>query len=263
MIDTNMSGDDDLQAELLANSLAANLLGGQVPNANTSELGAAAGLNMLDLFRKQMIPDPYAHIPFTPELDLKKRQTVRSATELQDAGVGFRRSGTASLTDITFQNGILKMPVFGNENTGEVLFCNAMALERLRPSTGHDVRTYMFFMFGLINSVEDVKLLKSEGLIESRLGSDEQVAELIKRLAKDVFFDPCSRLCIVRDSLNEYYEISMMKWSRRMRDWRRNLMRTYFSSPWSFISLVAAALLLCLTLIQTYYTVKSYTTNKN
>ncbi|KAI3898908.1 hypothetical protein MKW92_010334, partial [Papaver armeniacum] len=50
---------------------------------------------------------------------------------------------------------------------------------------------------------------------------------------------------------------TVMVW-RMCRIWIANLYENYFSNPWTIISLVAAAILMALTVVQTYYTVISY-----
>lgn len=218
--------------------------------------------NMLDIYRGVLVEhDPWPNKPYTPKIE--RGQLVRSATELWDAGVTFRKSQTCGVKDIAFEYGVLSIPVFSIEHGLETIFRNVATFERLRPGTSHDFRTYLMFMFGLVNSAEDVALLRSQGMIETTLGSDEAVAQAVKELAKDILiFDPNNRLCAVRDSLNEYHARNMMKWSRRCRDWHRKLLQSYFSNPWTFISVLAAALLLGLTLVQTYYSARSYYKNK-
>ncbi|XP_077226548.1 UPF0481 protein At3g47200-like isoform X2 [Tasmannia lanceolata] len=214
------------------------------------------GLHVLDLVRKGMILGPPAntsrHLP---------SDVIRSASDLHDAGVEFRRSKTESIRDITFSNGILSLPIFIVEGGTESFYLNVLAFERLHPSTGREVSSFIAFMYGLINSEKDARLLRSLGFIQSTLGSDESIADLTKELARDMYFDPYSPLCEVRDALNLFYKKSMKQWSKRIREWRSNLMQNYFKTPWTLISVVAAAFLLALTMTQTYYTALAYYNN--
>ncbi|XP_077225569.1 UPF0481 protein At3g47200-like [Tasmannia lanceolata] len=64
------------------------------------------GLHMLDLVRKGMILGPRAN---TSRRLLSA--VIRSASDLHDAGVEFRRSKTKSIRDITFSNSTVKQPI--------------------------------------------------------------------------------------------------------------------------------------------------------
>lgn len=210
------------------------------------------GLHLLDVFRKAIVRDLYRGStqdllePGLPAV------AVKSATELRDAGIAFVQPDRRG---IAFDNGVLSLPALHVERTTEVVYLNMIAFERLSPYTSLKVSSYIAFMAGLISSVKDVAWLRSEKLIETTLVDDEDVARLMNELSKDVCYDPYSSLCKVRDSLNWQYELGMRKWSRRLREWRKNFKETYFKNPWTFISLIAAVGLLSLTVVQTYYTV--------
>ncbi|XP_068643020.1 UPF0481 protein At3g47200-like [Aristolochia californica] len=222
-------------------------------NTNTM-LEMPLGLHVLDVARKGITRGPFRRLP---EQRLPAI-AVRSSSELQDAGIIFRKSPKTGIKEINFSNGTLTLPPFSVDNSTESVFLNFIAFERLHPGAGRDVSSYMAFMSGLMNSVKDVTFLMSTGLIEGTLGSDEAIAKLINDIAKNVFFDPSSSLCEVRDALNRHYAEEMKNWSRRVREWRRNLRDTYFKNPWTLISLIAAAFLLGFTLTQTVYSALSF-----
>ncbi|VAI10497.1 unnamed protein product [Triticum turgidum subsp. durum] len=67
----------------------------------------------------------------------------------------------------------------------------------------------------------------------------------------DVVLDPDGALSALLRELNGY---SSLPWEM----WFTNLKRTYFGSPWAFMSLLAAAFLLLMTVLQTVYTMRQF-----
>ncbi|XP_022882686.1 uncharacterized protein LOC111399543 [Olea europaea var. sylvestris] len=94
---------------------------------------------------------------------------------------------------------------------------------------------------------KDVKELREKKILFSTLDSDEQVVEVIKE--------------IDTSGLDNYYIFDDVKMriekhcSSKAKTWIAELIHTYFRNPWTFIALLAATFLLCLTFLQTYYTV--------
>lgn len=218
------------------------------------------GLHVLDVARKGITRGHHKRL----EKQRLPAVVVRPAMDLSEAGVVFRRTKREGIKEINFANGELSLPVLSVDSSTESLFLNFIAFEQVHPSAGRDVSSYIAFMYGLMNSEKDVGFLMAEKFIESSIGNEAAVNRLMHKIAKNVFFDPSSGLCEVRDNLNEYFTESMKNWSRRLREWRRNLKQVYFRNPWTSISLIAAAFLLGLTTAQTAYTILSfYNSNSN
>jgi hypothetical protein len=177
-----------------------------------------------------------------------------NAEKMSEAGIHFKKSSTDSLLDIHFQDGALSMPYVEFDFLKEIMFLNLMAFERLHPSIGSGVTSYVCFMDRVIDTGKDVELLKSEKIIDCVLGSDEELAKLFNNnLNKVGQMSTLSRLHGVQRQVNEH---CIKPWNK----WRATLIQTYFSNPWVFISLVAAVILLGATLLQTTYTVMPYYT---
>lgn len=221
-------------------------------------------LHMLDIYRKAKIhgaiqiysvdpQGPYKRLADSPS----KVVVARSAVELHDAGVKFKKSKSYSLKDISFINGYLSLLVFFVRDINETIFLNAIALEQLHPGTKFEMRSYFFFLACLLKSERDVKLLQSEKIIQSTIACDEtSIFKLINHLATDnMIIRPNNSFYVIQQQLDSYHRKNMMRWSKRLRHWRLNLMHTYFKNPWTFLSLVGAGVLLVLTAVQTYYTV--------
>ncbi|KAL3818668.1 hypothetical protein ACJIZ3_004573 [Penstemon smallii] len=134
---------------------------------------------------------------------------IPSATEVSEVGILFKRSRTGSMKEISFQgSGILIFPPIVVRITHVCWVQN----------------TYVFFVKCLLNSAEDVSLLRSCGIIHDYVGSDEPVFRM---------FDMIRRKFVI--------------------------VGFYKESSWAVLSVIAAFILFTLSTIQTLYTVLSYT----
>ncbi|KAL3719700.1 hypothetical protein ACJRO7_004647 [Eucalyptus globulus] len=176
---------------------------------------------------------------------------IRSATELKETGIQFQKSLTRSLKDISFARGVLKLPAIMVDDTTKSELLNLMTFERLHIGTGNEITSYTKFMDNIINNERDVALLHAQGIIQNSIGCDDAVADLFNSLCKEVTVGPNSSLDAVQKKISEYCE---KPWNR----WRANLRHTYFGSPWSALSLIAAIFLFALTIIQTIFIVLTY-----
>ncbi|KAI3985787.1 hypothetical protein MKX01_026573 [Papaver californicum] len=111
--------------------------------------------------------------------------------------------------------------------------------------------SFIYLIKTLVKSVKDVMLLRYQGIIVGPL-DQEAVLKSIQVFTKGIGI--YERLLQTR---------TVMVW-RMYRIWAANIYENYFSNPWTVISLVAAAILMALTVTQTYYTIISYRpTSKN
>lgn len=210
-------------------------------------------VHVLDVYRKSLLqhgPDPkfLRHKIWSME---REDEIIWSATELNEAGIRFKKSATTSLTDITFAGGVLRLPFIVVDDTTESVFLNLMAFERFHVGAGNEVTSYLLFMDNIIDNARDVALLHSKGIIQNALGSDKAVANLFNSLSKDVTQDPDSSLQIVHKRV---YHYCRKPWN----EWRANLIHTYFRNPWAIISFIAGVFLFAFTIAQTGYTIYSY-----
>ncbi|KAK1284633.1 UPF0481 protein [Acorus calamus] len=174
---------------------------------------------------------------------------IKCATELQEAGVKFVEKRNCSFLNVTFKDGVVEFPILCIFDETVALFHNLIAFEQCHPDAKGDITFYAVLMDSLIDTPRDVNVLHREGVLRIGLSSEKEAAQFFNSLCKEVIFDrPPSRLFI---ELNRYCD---SKWHR----WRAVLARDYFGSPWAAISLLAAFILLLLTLLQTVYTMYSY-----
>ncbi|XP_056176076.1 putative UPF0481 protein At3g02645 [Syzygium oleosum] len=209
-------------------------------------------LHVLDVLRKNLLL--LETMPNRDLLDLdcvrreKGQEIIRSATELKEAGIQLKKSETRCVKDISFADGVLRLPVIMVDDCTGPMFLNLMTFERFHFGAGNKVTAYIFFMDNIIDTEQDIALLRTQGIIQNFLGSNKEVADLFNSLTKDmtVFLDEGDES--VQKKITEHCEKSCNMW-------RANLMHTYFRNPWSILSLIAALFLFALTIIQTVYSV--------
>ncbi|KAK8684875.1 hypothetical protein V6N13_040890 [Hibiscus sabdariffa] len=207
-----------------------------------------------------------------PKFDRSQR-FIHSATELEDAGIGFLCHDQAkekkNLFDITYitDTGVLSIPTLHVDDNTERLLRNFMAYEQFT-QTGEPtyVSDYVVFMDNLINTGKDVQLLCKSGIIDKRSGDDEAVAQMFNKLCDSIRFSRNLRFSddfYYADTFVRVNKFCKRKWNKERvkRKWKKYnamLKKDYFNSPWSGCSFAAATVLLLLTLLQTIYTVFSY-----
>ncbi|KAG0476280.1 hypothetical protein HPP92_013121 [Vanilla planifolia] len=233
------------------------------PSAPFDPLSQAGGLHCLDVFRRKLLqnegphpaPRPWIRRRWShtrPVADKRRLQLVHCVSELREAGIKFRRRKTGHFWDIRFKGGILWIPRLLIHDGTKSLFLNLIAFEQCHLDCSNHITSYAIFMDNLINSEEDVRYLHYCGIFEHWLGNDSEVAALFNRLCQEVVFDiNCSYLSELSEKVNRYY-------NHRWNTWRASLTHRYFSNPWAIVSLVAAVVLLLLTLAQTFYGVYGY-----
>ncbi|KAL3726731.1 hypothetical protein ACJRO7_031601 [Eucalyptus globulus] len=156
------------------------------------------------------------------------------------------------LVDIKFENGTLEIPVLRVHDDTESKYRNLIAYEQHFQSRVINYFTdYVTFMDCLINSSNDVKVLRDAGIIENYLGDDEVVAQMFNKM--------CDNIISSGSYYSDIFQNLNVHCKKKRNVWMAKLRREYFHSPWAFLSVVAAIVLLLLTATQTVYTVLSYT----
>ncbi|MCH82569.1 DUF247 domain protein [Trifolium medium] len=135
--------------------------------------------------------------------------TFRNIKDLRAAGIKLKSSGTRSPLDIAFFEGWfaakLTVPeIIVNGSTTAILF-NLTAYE-MCPDFENDygISSFAIFMDSLIDHPEDVKELRSKGVLLNCLGSDEEVANLFNIISTDIVLD-VERYEKVRNKINKHY----------------------------------------------------------
>ncbi|KAL2480728.1 Plant protein of unknown function (DUF247) [Abeliophyllum distichum] len=175
----------------------------------------------------------------------------RSVTDLKAKGIYFKPSSYC-LKDIEFKSytffGQLQLPVWFFSFHSKLFFQNMIAYEASPESdVDFSIICYINFLKPLIVKPKDVKELREKKILFSCLDGDEQVLQVIKEI------DTCGI-----DLPPIFNDVKMRieeHCSNKAKTWIAELIHTYFRNPWTFIALLAATILLCLTFLQTYYTI--------
>ncbi|KAK8952113.1 UPF0481 protein [Platanthera zijinensis] len=182
--------------------------------------------------------------------DESSSATIRSATRLHECGIRFRPSPSSSFNDIRFDEGsgdLFLPPVIVDDAT-ECEFLNMVAFEHLHAGSGNGVSAFVQLMGKIIDVEKDVDVLHRRGVLGNALGGDRNLAELFNNLAKEITIGDDERLREVEAKVSRYCR-------RRRNRWCTHLRQYYFRSPWTVLSIVAAAFVILLSLLQTIYTV--------
>ncbi|CAN4080907.1 unnamed protein product [Withania somnifera] len=186
----------------------------------------------------------------------KEDKVIPNATELSEAGISFKKVGNiyrsfenedtedTSLFDIKFENGLIKIPCLHVFDSTESNLRNLIAFEQHSDVHHRYFSDFALFMDHLIQSDQDVNLLRQKGIIVNRIGEDKEVTRIFNHIGKGVsvsddFYD--------REGYTKAIEYCEIPWNRM----KANLKHNYFSTPWVGASTVAAIILLILTTIQT------------
>jgi len=172
-----------------------------------------------------------------------KRLSTKTAKTLHQAGVKFQAGSDQKLLHIEFDKAFLKIPPFRISDDTEILLRNLQAFEQCHCGDNY-VGNYIYMMDLLVDSPEDVEILVRYGIIENLLSNNEAVSTLFYNLSREnIISSKNFYFSDVLEDLNKYY-------GRDWPTWRANLRQNYFQNPWSIFSVIAAAFLLLLAIIQ-------------
>nr|CAD1841067.1 unnamed protein product [Ananas comosus var. bracteatus] len=264
--------------ELLVNYLASRNVERPEEEMLASRVSAAASVHgeakdfhhLLHLYYRCYIrkpqTDPRAVPSAAPADEKRLPKTIPSATELEEAGVTFKRKGEkkkrnesdqhhpGSFLDVAFHDGVLEIPFLSVENSTLSRFTNLVAFEQCggcKPEEAY-MTSYATFMDCIIDTPADVAILHRSGILENKLASDKELAVFFNQLSDyaALDFEKHYLAGLFRD-VTKYCDSDWPKW-------RAKLVRDYFGNPWAILSLIAAVVVLVFTFLQTFYTIFPY-----
>ncbi|KAG5252733.1 UPF0481 protein [Salix suchowensis] len=117
------------------------------------------------------------------------------AMELRRVGIHFNPSKTSKFTDVQFKPtwlaGRLQIPPLTIDDSTKSLLLNWVAYEAcLGDNDKLWVTSYICFMDSLIEQPEDVRVLRSQGILLITLGSEDEVAKLFNEVANYLVPNP-------------------------------------------------------------------------
>ncbi|XP_039173558.1 putative UPF0481 protein At3g02645 [Eucalyptus grandis] len=182
------------------------------------------------------------------------QEIVMIPTASKLCSVGIKLSlATGGIKTIAFdkKTATLKLPHIDLDATTEVLLRNLVAYEMISQRGSLILTRYTELMYGIIDTSEDLKLLREASIVLNRLNSDNKVVELFNGVIKSIGSkSTASELDETIRDVNEYYNST-----RKVKVY--NLMRKYVYSSWKFLTVVATVVLILLMVLQTFCSVLS------
>ncbi|XP_030452015.1 UPF0481 protein At3g47200-like [Syzygium oleosum] len=206
--------------------------------------------HLLDLFRLSFIG--HSELEQPEDVDVHYLQLIPSATQLLRSGIKLTNGDDSNLLNIQFNGRVIQIPTLTLDDFISSFFLNCVAYEQCYIHCSGHITSYITFMRCLVNKEVDAELLSDNQILVNYLGSNAEVATFFNELGKDCAIDlETSYLAKIIEQVNRYHRT---KWHVIWAGTKRE----YFGSPWSFISAVAAFVLLVLTFLQAFYAVFAY-----
>ncbi|RHN58785.1 hypothetical protein MtrunA17_Chr4g0006121 [Medicago truncatula] len=219
-----------------------------------------------------------------------KLELLRCATKLRASGVIIRAKLNSTNQnqhklvdmfdfDISFSDsGELDIPPLYIKETTEVKWRNLIAWEQSKIWIRCKCTSYALFFNGLICCEHDIELLQEKGVIVNDMNkSNEDLLALFRTISNGAehmdlsFSEICAKMNVYdykgMKVTKVVQKLPIRTWHqcRRVfeilmyyvRNWYNILIRDHIPNVWKFIGIVAAAMLLVLTIMQTYYSSRS------
>ncbi|THG18879.1 putative UPF0481 protein At3g02645 [Camellia sinensis] len=188
--------------------------------------------------------------------DVKKTPKVEeimipSVSMLRFAGVEFCPT-TGGISTIQFDACAKKfyLPVITLNVNSEVVMRNLVAYESSLTSESLVFTRYTELMNGIIDTVEDAKLLRENKIIVNSLKSDADVAELFNGMSKSVRLTNVPYIDKAIEDVNKCFNNT-----KQIRMYRR--MKNFVYGSWQILTIIAVVLLMLLMALQSFCSVYS------
>ncbi|KAJ6294903.1 hypothetical protein OIU76_022899 [Salix suchowensis] len=144
-----------------------------------------------------------------------------SVNELKNVGISFAPSNTSVFVDVNFKNtslgGALRIPPLNIEDSTKSLLLNLAAYETCAGWNSAKCTSYVCFMRSLIDKPEDVKELRSKGILRTTIGPDDQIAKIFKEMTTNLVPNP-SAYRDVKNSVESHYRNTVKRWILHYKD---------------------------------------------
>ncbi|XP_009770998.1 putative UPF0481 protein At3g02645 [Nicotiana tabacum] len=176
---------------------------------------------------------------------------IPSISELSKAGVSIVATN-GGITSISYDSKkmALYLPTVNLDVNTEVILRNLVAYEACNASGPLVFTRYTELMNGIIDTIEDVALLRERGVVLNRLKSDDEVTNLWNSMSKSVKLTKVSCLDKVIEDVNKFYN---GRWKVKI----GKCMKYYVFESWKFLTFLAAIMLLMLMSLQAFCSVYS------
>ncbi|XP_017978246.1 PREDICTED: putative UPF0481 protein At3g02645 [Theobroma cacao] len=212
-----------------------------------------------------ILKQPIEYLLFSQDKEAEKSETssglnkpplveeiaIPSVADLSKSGVRFSPTN-GSISNISFdvKTVTLYLPTISLDINTEVVLRNLVAYEASNASGPLIFTRYTELMNGIIDTEEDVKLLRESGVVLNHLKSDEEAADLWNGMSKSIRLTKVPFLDKAIEDVNRYHNC---RWNIKA----RNFFKHYVYGSWQFLTLLAAIMLLILMTFQAFCTVYS------
>ncbi|KAG7960439.1 hypothetical protein I3843_10G123800 [Carya illinoinensis] len=198
------------------------------------------------------------HSSYTYNLQIPRRREgtrtpiLHCISKLRRSGIKLNPVKEKSFLDVKFKNGVIEMPTITIDEFMRCFLFDCLALEQNHYYISKHFTAYATLLDCLVESNKDVGYLCDCNIVENDYGTDADVAQFINTMGKDVVFDIDQ--CYLSELFNDVDRYYRNCWNVQWTIFKQK----YFNTPWSFISALAAFVLLLLTLAQTFCAIYGY-----
>ncbi|KAI4349007.1 hypothetical protein L6164_009666 [Bauhinia variegata] len=222
----------------------------QKPDEVIARQSNLQGKHLLDLIRSSYIISDLKTFEGTDQKT--PTHVIHCVSKLRRAGISICACEAESFLYVTYRQGVIRMPTITIDDFMSSFLLNCVAFELCFNDYSKHFTTYVTLMDCLINTYKDVEYLLDRNIIENHFGTDGEVANFFNNVGKEVVFD--MDMCYLSPLFNDVHHYYKNSWNVQWASFKH----TYFETPWSFISALAAFVLLILTLGQTYFAGHDY-----
>ncbi|KAI8018239.1 putative UPF0481 protein [Camellia lanceoleosa] len=215
--------------------------------ASLPRMSNLASKNKEDIKPESEVPsdEEKKKIPIVEEI------MIHSVSHLCEFGVEFCPT-IGNITTIKFdeKSKIFYLPVITLNMNSEVIMRNLVAYEASTVSESLVFTRYIELMSGIIDTVNDAKLLREKKIIVNSLKSDADVAKLFNGVSKFIRLTNVSYIDKTIEDVNKYFYST----------WRVHVyksMKRYVYGSWKILTILAAILLILLMFLQSFCAVYS------
>ncbi|TVU02340.1 hypothetical protein EJB05_52191, partial [Eragrostis curvula] len=193
--------------------------------------------------------DPSSSAGYLTRPPLIEEIMIPSVSELASVGIQFSPT-TGDLSSIAFdaKTVTFHLPTVTLDSNTEIVLRNLVAYEAAAASGPLVLARYTELMNGIIDTDEDVAVLRQRGVVLNRMKSDGEAAKLWNGMTRSVRLTKVAFVDRAVEEVNRYY-------NGRWRVKTKRFMRKYVFSSWQLLTFLAAIMMLLLTTLQAFCSV--------
>ncbi|GAA0175312.1 hypothetical protein LIER_28504 [Lithospermum erythrorhizon] len=175
---------------------------------------------------------------------------IPSVRQLSEAYVNFAPVHQGGISAIKFDvsTRTFYLPVVYLDENSDAIMRNLVAYEQCH-ATGPVIFTrFTELMNGIIDTEEDARILRENGIIVNRMKTDEDVVKLWNGMRRSLRLTKWKMLDKMIEDVNNYYN---QRWKVKL----KNFMKKYVFGSWQFLTFLACVVLLLLMGLQAFCSV--------